>query len=270
MSVRKQIGFDIETIPAPEAKRIEILEAALTKADAEVYEIKPPGNITKPESMAEWMRSTAPIKAQAIRDEAKEGADAEWRKTSLNAAFGRIYCLGYSINGAPSKIPTLEDFGATLQDIIHGTEACIAAERQLIEAFAADASFVGTNEPMPQYIGHNIIDFDLRFIFQRAVIIGAKLPKAFPIVAKPWEQDRVFDTMAVWAGTKGRVKLDVLCEALGLATKGTELGGEHIDGSMVADYVYRGEGQKVAIYCGGDVDRSWGVFHRLNNALSAI
>lgn len=277
--------FDLETLPAPEAKRIELLEAALEVADAECLAIKPPGNIKKAESIAEWLATEAPAKAQAIRDAAAADADLAWRKTGLSAAFGRIYCIGYSTNGSTPVSPTLEDFGATVDDIKAGNMTALFAERAMLLSWFETCAYQKCQEGLPQYIGHNISGFDLRFVFQRVVIIGKQLkdllgedapdaqlalPAGYPIQAKPWESDRLFDTMIAWAGNNGRVKLDVLCEALGIAMKGAELDGEEIDGSMVVDYVYGGQGKKVATYCCGDVTRTWEIYKVLQPALAVV
>lgn len=277
--------FDLETLPAPEAKRIEMLEAALVVADAECMAIKPPGNIKKAESIAEWLATEAPLKAQAIRDAAIAEADEAWRKTGLSAAFGRIYCVGYSTNGSKPVAPTLEDFGATVDDIKAGNLTALLAERAMLMSWFETCAFAKCQEGLPQYIGHNIGGFDLRFVFQRVVILqrqlklllgeeapGAQLalPSGYPIQAKPWETDRIFDTMLAWAGNHGRVKLDVLCEALDVGMKGSELDGEEIDGSKVVDFVYSGQGKKVAIYCCGDVTRTWEIYQMLEPVLSVV
>lgn len=266
----KKLPFDLETVPAPAARRNAILNEHLERADEEVQAIKPPGNLKKAETIAEWMATEAPLKRQAIIDEAMASAETEWRKTALSAAHGRIYTIGYSVNGEEAVAPTLEDFGASLDDIINGTPKAQDAERAMMAAWFKHCAYTKANQPFPQYIGHNISGFDLRFVFQRAVILGVELPVGFPITAKPWESDRIFDTMLAWAGNGKTVKLDVVCEALGLQLKGEELDGEHIDGSMVVDYVYRGEGRKVATYCIGDVNRSWQIYGRLQPALAVL
>lgn len=277
--------FDLETLPAPEAHRIQLLEAALVVADEACLAIKPPGNLKKAESIAEWMATEAPAKAQSIRDEAIEEADQAWRKTGLSALFGRIYCIGYSTNGSQPVAPTLEDFGATVDDIKAGNLTALLAERAMLLNWFEQCAYTKCQEGLPQYIGHNIAGFDLRFVFQRVVVLRRKLqqllgddaleatfdlPGGFPIKAKPWEDDRIFDTMLAWAGNNGRVKLDLLCEGLDVAMKGAELDGEEIDGSMVVDYVYSGQGKKVATYCCGDVTRSWELYQMIYPVLSAV
>lgn len=289
----KKNFFDLETLPAPEAKRLQLLEEALEKADAECLDIRPPGNIKKPESIAEWLANEAPLKAKAIRDAAAADADEAWRKTALSGAFGRIYCIGYSTNGTTPVAPTLEDFGATIQDIKEGNPVAMRAEMSMLLEWFKTCAYNKCQEGLPQYIGHNITGFDNQFVIQRVTVlrkmlrdelldIGADflLPAGFPVNVPPWESDRVFDTMIGWAGRNGRAKLDVVCEALGIAMKGSELKGfglddeeldlddDEFDGSKVVDAVYSGKGKKVSIYCCGDVTRTMTIYQDLYPVLT--
>ena len=104
------------------------------------------------------------------------------------------------------------------------------------------------------YIGHNIADFDLRFLWQRSVINGIQLHHDIPCGIPAWSE-RIFDTMQAWAGRGNRVSLDKLCRAFGVSQKGSEI-GEQIDGSKVWDFVQAGKIDLVAKYCGADVERA--------------
>lgn len=115
---------------------------------------------------------------------------------------------------------------------------------------------------LPCFIGHNVREFDLRFLFQRAVILGVRPPFHLPHDVRPGS-DRVFDTMTAWAGWGGRISLDRLCTALNIPGKGSELGGEDIDGSKVWDLYRDGRAEDVAIYCRADVERVRHVHRRL-------
>jgi hypothetical protein len=68
--------------------------------------------------------------------------------------------------------------------------------------------------------------------------------------AKPWEGDKVFDTMVQWTGSASvRISLDKLCKALSIPTP--KDGG--ITGATVWDAVQEGRIAEVAAYCAGDV-----------------
>ena len=70
----------------------------------------------------------------------------------------------------------------------------------------------------------------------------------FPRDIKPWSQD-IFDTMvAFWAGARGTIGRDRLCDALGPPGKGD------FDGSMVAEAWANGEYAKISRYRLQDVE----------------
>jgi hypothetical protein len=140
----------------------------------------------------------------------------------------------------------------------------LASEGWLLDAFLRDMR----NLPMADHlnllwVGHNVCDFDLRFIFQRAVIHGKRPPHHIPFGHRSGYRDsRVYDTMIEWCGTRDRVGLDKLCRVLGISGKGSEIGDE-IDGSKVWEFVQAGRIADVATYCGGDVERVREVYRRM-------
>lgn len=230
------IYLDIETIPGQAPGLIEQFAAGITA----------PASYKKPESIAEWERDNK----QAMAEEA-------WRKTSFDGAIGHIAVIGFAIgDGQPM----------TLYSDQYGDKA---AERDILSQFFGAVSDAGSrmlsggsrNVPAPTFIGHNVLDFDLRFIFQRAVMLGVRPPSCIPFDAKPWDKT-VFDTMTAWAGARNRVSLDKLCKAFEIDGKGSEI-GEEIDGSMVWDFVRDGRIADVAKYCAGDVERTREIHKRL-------
>ena len=224
------IYLDIETIPG-QAK-------GLKERIAET--VTPPGSMKKAETIAKWEAEQKPA-----------AVEEAWRKTSFNGDQGEIVCIAWAIDGEPvqcvSRVMAVEqgeqlvliDFFASIQQEI---------ERQ--------------NGRLPVWIGHNVRDFDLRFIFQRAVIHDVCPPFRIPHDARPGS-DRIFDTMDAWAGFRNRISLDRLCRALGIPLKGSELDGEEIDGSKVWDFVKAGRIQDVVCYCKADVERVRQVHSRL-------
>lgn len=204
----KKLYVDIETIPCQKPGLLEEIRAT----------IQPPGNISKPETIAKWMAENA--------DEAAEDA---YRKTALNGTMGEIICIGYAIDDAP------------VQRLFRSLDQ---PEGDLLTAVYDDLR----GELVETIIGHNVLGFDLRFIFQRSVIKGIRPP--FPLWQNErYNGERVYDTMLAWAGWNNRVKLSVIADALGIKVKS---GG--IDGSQVWDYVKAGKIAEVADYCQEDVE----------------
>jgi 3'-5' exonuclease len=222
----KTLYLDIETIPAQNPAVREELAAGIT----------PPGNMSKADTIAAWEKEKKP----GLVEEA-------WRRTSFDGALGQIVVIGYAVD---DEVPI------TLFDRADATKPVptLADEAKVLKSFFGALGQMNANEAVvTTWCGHNVVDFDLRFIFQRAVIQGIRPPFVIPFNAKPWG-DRVFDTMVQWAGAKNRIGLDKLCKVLGVAGKGSELGDE-IDGSKVWDFVKDGRIADVATYCAGDVAR---------------
>jgi hypothetical protein len=207
------IYLDIETIPnqSPEYR-------AKVRAG-----IKPPANYSKPETIAKWMDENA----EAATDEAIA-------KTSFDPARGHIVCIGWAVDDCPSHsivLENLKDEGEMLASFFR----CIDAQ-------------LPANPGIVRFIGHYISGFDLRFIINRAIVLGVPVPPIIPREIKPWSQD-IFDTMVAWAGPKGTISQANLAEALGIDGNKSDF-----DGSQVAEAWLRGEHERIAEYCRGDVE----------------
>jgi len=214
------IFIDIETIPnqSPEYR-------AMVRA-----EIKPPANLKKQESIDAW-----------YAENAESATDESVAKTSFDPAAGHIACIGWAIGDG-------EVF--SLSNVKLDDEA-----DNLTRFFDDVVKACGMNPA--QWIGHYISGFDLRFLINRAIILGVELPSklVLPRDIKPWG-GQVFDTMTAWAGTKDKISQDRLAKALGLAGKGD------FDGSMVAAAWLAGEHEKIAAYCRSDVETVRAIYRR--------
>lgn len=232
--------LDIETIPGQAPGIKEIL----------AERISAPGNYKKAETIAEWEREQKP----AMVEEA-------WLKTSFDGAFGHIVVASIAI-GDEAPI-TLYN-----HDWPNGEREILAGLFDVIESAGGRELAGGTRQAgNPVFIGHNVLNFDLRFIFQRAVMLGIRPPACIPFDAKPWGSE-VFDTMTAWAGARGTVSLDKLCKVFGIAAKGSEIEDE-IDGSKVWEFVKSGRIDDVAKYCAGDVERVRQIHKRLTFSVAA-
>lgn len=216
-----RLYLDIETIPTQSADiRAKIADT-----------ITPPGTYKKPESIAAWEKDNKPaLVKEAIA------------KTALDGAFGHICCIGWAIDDLPAQAETAAHTG----------------EARLLAMFLASINALVEQRRglLPTIIGHNVVNFDIRFIWQRAICLGVRMPGWFPRDPKPWGHD-TFDTMTAFAGQRGTVGLDKLCIALGLEGKGD------IDGSMVGDLWAAGEHQKIKDYCIADVERARAVHRKM-------
>lgn len=223
------ITLDLETCPSQsEELRAEFLA-----------NVKAPAQYKKPESIAEWLKENAEAEAEAA-----------WRKTSFDGAYGHICVIGVAFDDEPAVA-------------LHSSE-WLKDEAFILESFFAqlDQHIAKQANVRPLFVGHNLVEFDLRFLFQRSVVLGVKPSRHIPFMAKPWD-DSVFDTMSRWAGMKDRVKLDKLAKAFGMEGKGD------IDGSKVWDYVRDGKIAEVAEYCRHDVELARAIYKRMTFQLAA-
>ena len=215
-----EIFIDLETIPTDREDVIERINA----------DIKAPGQYKKPESIAQW-----------LTENRESELDSLVRKTALDGAFGRICCFGFAIDDQPA-----DTFVGTETDILAGVSTLLNA--------------LNSDRYTTLIIGHNICGFDLRFLFQRYIVNQLPVPFLVRYAAnlKPWESDKVFDTMTQWAGVGNRISLDKLCMALGVNSPKGDL-----DGSKVFDYWEAGRIAEIAEYCKKDVEATRQVFRRM-------
>lgn len=188
--------------------------------------IKPPANYSKPETIAKWLEENV--------DSATDEAIA---KTALDPALGHICSIAWAVGDEPVK--------CRLTSGIEG-------ERDVIAAFFEGLPTMG----MSRFIGHYITGFDLRFIMCRAIVLGVKVPALWPRDPKPWDQ-RVFDTMTAWAGARGTIGLEKLCEALGIDSPKGDMAGNQVAAAWAA-----GEFDRIAAYNSRDVEAVRQVFRK--------
>jgi hypothetical protein len=236
--------LDIETIPAQRPDVLEEIRAAeKVKLDAALSAVKPPGNYKKQETIDEWLATEAPKIASGLLASFEETVEDCYRKTGLDGAFGQVCVIGWALDA---------DQPAAAADMDEGA---------LLRRFFAELREIPSNEVFQTtVVGHNVANFDLRFLTQRSIVRGIR---PHPVIAraaqaKPWEQEKVYDTMLQWAGVGGRISLDKLCKALSVPSPKGDL-----DGSKVWDYVRDGRIDEVLDYCMQDVAAVRSVWQRM-------
>ncbi|MCX6810956.1 MAG: ribonuclease H-like domain-containing protein [Candidatus Berkelbacteria bacterium] len=159
--------------------------------------------------------------------------DGYFRGTSFSGEFGRIFCIGYAVDDQPTQ--------------------CLSGdEKEMLEKFwqiASDASV---------FIGHNIMDFDMRFIYKRSIIIGVQPTQNLSFAR--YRSNPIFDTMREWEkwGSTG-VSLHKLALALGLESSKQD----GIDGSQVYDFFLVGKLAEICDYCKRDVEVTRKIYNRI-------
>ena len=226
-NMNEELVVDIETIPT--------LDAAVQARIAE--QVTYPSNISKQDTIDAWNREKRP---QAIIDAIA--------KTGLNGMYGHICTLVVARNNDDPVAFTMP-------------EVSVMGERALLQQFHAwlfKTYVPGTR--FPRIIGHFHIGFDLPFIFQRQVLHQLVPPSWWPRAdVRPYNSERIFDTMQGFVGGRNTISMDNACAALGLPGKGDE-----IDGSRVWEFVKAGKLDRVEAYCIGDVRRTRSMYRRLH------
>ena len=192
------------------------------------------------------------VKKAKDKDPEKEVESFEQfvENTALDGSFGRVLCISYAINNNPAHtLCNPEDEKKTLQQFWH-----IANEIDL-------------------FVGHNIMEFDLRFLLQRSMVLGVKPTwnRFDEPGKKPWDMGKmlsfaryrnlpVFDTMQEWSSWGSpKVGLEHVALALGIPTPK----GEGIDGSEVYNFYKAGKIKEICDYCVRDVETTRAVYKRI-------
>jgi len=160
------------------------------------------------------------------------------KKLSLSAVTAKIICIGYAVE---------PPVGCEVQ-------ALQGEETEIINAFwklAADCNL---------FVGHNILDFDLRFIYQRSIIHQIKPSRDLPFAR--FRNAPIYDTMQEWSKWgREHASLDTLSKALSIPSP-----KESLDGSKVYPYYRAGKLAEIVEYCKRDVDSTRQVYRRLTFA----
>ncbi len=159
-------------------------------------------------------------------------------ETGFDGTFGRICCIAY--------VKELRD-GTIEKAILKGSED------EILTAFWQAARDVDL------FIGHNVLDFDLPFIYQRTMVRNIR-PSVNLNFAR-YRNNPIYDTMKEWSkwAYNAGPKLDTLAKVLKLQTS-----KDVMDGSEVWQYYQDGKIDEIGAYCMKDVVLTRQVYYRMN------
>lgn len=230
----KTFVFDIETLPAPESSYGALRLMYDKKIEKKKLYAAQSGTPVEPET------------PEAI----ERGFQDYVRGTSFDGTYGRVLCIAYGINDEPIQVLCNPD-----------------DEKKTLQQFWDIVANIDI------FVGHNIMEFDLRFILQRSMILGVKPTwERFEVPGKkPWEMGKmlsfaryrnlpIFDTMQEWSNWgRNAVGLEAIALAMGIPTPK----GGGIDGSQVYDFFLAGKVDEICEYCKRDVDTTRLVYKRM-------
>lgn len=157
---------------------------------------------------------------------------------SFDGAFGRLCCIGYIKE---------KDGLVVSQGVLSGDEKTILAK------------FWEVARDVQQFVGHNIYEFDLPFVYKRSLINSVR-PR-YDISFARYRNVPIYDTMRewdLWGDSRKAVSLDLLANVFGLRTSKDEM-----DGSMVWPYYQEGRQEEIYTYCMKDVVLSRQVYYKM-------
>ena len=155
-------------------------------------------------------------------------------ETNFDGAFGRIACISYALNDQP-------------------TQSLSGDEKEILVKFWDIARDIDL------FIGFYVMDFDLRFIYQRSIVLNVKPTRDISFAR--YRSSPIYDVMREWSkwNMQSSISLDTLAKALGFPSS---KGGE-IEGKNVAKAFEDGRIKEICEYCQKDVDLTRKIYNRM-------
>jgi DNA polymerase elongation subunit (family B) len=175
---------------------------------------------------------------------------------ALNATSGRVLSIALHAGSIPGlEFPGL---GPEEREYVFGIDK-YGSEEDEKKALQDFLNVMKDFDPdCDELVGHNIIGFDLPFIFQRCLVHGIQ---ARPLVnLAEYNVRGVFDTMhRWWLGAKRHVSLDDIAWALGIESSKTA----DVEGSKVFDLYQAGKLDLIREYNLNDVRVTRKIYERM-------
>lgn len=154
--------------------------------------------------------------------------------TTFDGSFGRIICISYAINN-------------------ERTETLSGDEKEILKSFWEMAKEINL------FIGFNILGFDLRFIYQRSIVL--KVRPSIELNFARYRNYPIYDVMMEWNKWDfgSTISLDTLAKALDIPSS---KGGE-VEGKNVAQAYKDGRLKEICEYCEKDVEVTRSIYKRL-------
>lgn len=223
----KRIYFDAETLPPDDAERPGITAGTVRKLDRRA--------------------------ANPERADDEPCSDDEFRRLALYAEYGRLLCVGIHIDedGVPERRGVLGQDKHT--GVLHLDErSTLRSFWRLLADFRPQRDLL---------IGHNVLDFDLPFIYQRSWIHG--IAPTIELCFARYRSQPIYDTMREWAkwNLRRSISLNDLAKTLRVGiTKTDGMSGDRVYAAYLA-----GEHTLIADYCMQDVDVVRAIYERISS-----
>lgn len=177
----------------------------------------------------------------------QEKFDDFLQKTNFDGAFGRVLCIGYAVDDESPKIFYNEN----------NEKETLKQFWNLVDAISATPRNSQYPDYGVQFVGHNVMDFDLRFLYQRSIVLGVR--PCYEINFARYRNYPIYDTMKEWVKwSNATVGLEYLALALDIPSP-----KDGIDGSQVAEFFLKGKVNDILEYCKRDVETTRAICQRM-------
>lgn len=229
----RRIFFDVESVPPPEERR----------------------SLIKPEVVRNLCRKSSiafPDGQEAKQENVTGCTDEQFRLLALHAEYGRVLAIGVIVE---------QDWQVVHCGLL-GRERPSGKlhldERRTLRAFWKLLQNFNVGRDL--IIGHNVLDFDLPFLYKRSRINRVHPSILFSFAR--YKSAPIYDTMREWAHWNpqaAHISLTHLADILGVGLTKTE----GMDGSRIYDEFLAGGHDRVATYCLRDVEIVRAVYYRM-------
>ena len=215
----KRIFIDIETLPTDEVNR-EFVERKLAKSF-----FKRGLNFSE--------------------SEFRERAEIAFGETALQGTLGKLLCIGLAVDtDGKAEKPCVCGQDAETREL-HLDEA------KTLTQFWNHLDRINFDVNRDKIVGHNILGFDLPFLYHRSMICGVK-PTRNLLNGKPWDiAEYIYDTMDRWQMGKFYEKVGL--EELALAFELDCPKNGAVNGSNLCEAFLDGRHEEIREYCLKDV-----------------
>lgn len=223
---RRIITIDCETLPA-------LTDALEDVGSGDLSNLTPPPLVPA---------ATVAVGIPAVR---------ERHRSALNGDTGRLLCIGF-IDEVGGRTTTKGVLGWNRSlGCFMGDETNLLRDFwELMRSFR-----VGVD----RIVGHNIYNFDLRFIYKRSIVCGVR-PSVELSFAR-YRNQPIYDTMCEWEKWNLRdcISLDRLARVLGFESPKTD----ECNGSRIAELYAAGQHRMIRDYCMKDVETTHRIYRRM-------
>jgi hypothetical protein len=187
-------------------------------------------------------------------EDASAEAERVYQLGSLAATSGRVISIAVQV----APLPEFAAQGGQPREYVFGIDETGREESEADALRGFVRLMANFDRETDEIVGHNLINFDLPFLFQRCLVNGVKVP---PFVnLGEYSVKGVFDTLRRWScGDRRATSLDDIAWAIGFTSSKTD----EVEGSKVFDLYQAGRLVEIREYNLNDVRLTRKLYERM-------